>query len=315
MVLDPSKPFRRNRTHNVQPPRVPSLGGQQAAKNSARGERIPGQIDDPIVKIMPGVIQGFHVHGLVVVQEVERERQHAVFALIIQIERRGPAERREQRVGGERARRQVQKPLGQFKGLRPFVGIESHDEVGLYVRYVLENQIDVFGYLTNFVHALQRARFGLAAQFEPRLDSGQDGLESIALETLQVRFREQRQTAFGGEIDTARRHGVLDHIQVVVESDAEIGIVPGYQRLLELRQQEPQILAKNVEIHGLIGHHRIDAKTASIRTPQAAKHGNHLDEWRLLESRFDELPALAYPWKRPRLLFGAQLHTVRPMLR
>src|ERR1019366_4957946 len=244
-----------------------------------------------------------------------RERQHAVFALIIQIERRGPAERREQRIGGERARRQVQKSLGQFKGLRPFVGIESHDEVGLYVWYVLKNQIHVFGYLANLIHPLQRARFRLATQFKPRLDSGQDGLESIALETLQMRFREQRQAAFSGEVDTARRHGVLDHIQVVVESDAEIGIVPCYQRPLELRQQEPQILAEHIKIHGLIGHHRIDAKTASIRKPQAAKHRNHLDEWRLLESRFDELPALAYPWKRPRLLFGAQLHTVRPMLR
>jgi hypothetical protein len=107
----------------------------------------------------------------------------------------------------------------------------------------------------------------------------------------------------------------LDHIQVVVESDAEIRIVPGYQRPLELRQQEPQILAENFEIHGLIGHHRIDAKTASIRTPEAPQHGNHLNERRLLESWFDELPALAYPWKRPRLLFGAHLHTVWSMLR
>ena len=54
-----------------------------------------------------------------------------------------------------------------------------------------------------------------------------------------MRFGEQGQTAFGDEVDAAGRHGVFDHVQVFVEADSEIGIVPGYQGPLELGPQEP----------------------------------------------------------------------------
>ena len=164
----------------------------------------------------------------------------------------------------------------------------------------------MFGYLPDFVHAHSRAGLRLVAHIEPRLDAGQDRLEPIALEPFQVRLRKQGQAAFGDEVDAARRHGFFDHVQIFVKADAEIGIVPGDHGSLELRQQEPQVLAEHVEIHRLVGHGGIDAKAACVRTPQAAEHGNHLEEGRFPERRFDELPALAYTRERSRLLGGRE---------
>ena len=93
-----------------------------------------------------------------------------------------------------------------------------------------------------------------------------------------MRFRKQGQAALGGEVDGSGRHGVLDHVEIVVEPDAEIGIVPRHQRPPELLAQESQILLELVEIHGLIGHARIDAEAAGVGTAQAADHRNHFEE-------------------------------------
>src|SRR5262249_6642548 len=76
---------------------------------------------------------------------------------------------------------------------------------------------------------------------------------------------------------------------------------------------EPEVLLNSVEIQRLVGHGRVDAETASIGTPQAAEHGNDLDEGRLFERRFDKLPALADTWECPRLLPGCDLNPNRPM--
>src|SRR5262245_31510907 len=95
---------------------------------------------------MPGIILGPHVHGLIVVQEVEWKAQYAACTLVIQIERCSAAKRGEQRIAGKCARRQVKKSLCEFKGFRPFVAIESQHEVGLDIGYIAQNQIDVFGY-------------------------------------------------------------------------------------------------------------------------------------------------------------------------
>ena len=50
---------------------------------------------------------------------MEWEGQHPLGALVIQIERCGAPERRQQRVAGERARRQAQESFCEFKRLRP----------------------------------------------------------------------------------------------------------------------------------------------------------------------------------------------------
>src|ERR1700733_9550148 len=124
---------------------------------------------------------------------------------------------------------------------------------------------------------------------------GRTPLNELRLSRFEVGFGKQRQTAFGDEVDAAGRYRVLDHVQVVVEADSKIGIVPGYQGPLEPGQQEPEILAEYLEVHGLIGHRGIDTKGAGVRAPQAAEHGNHLEEGRFPERRVDELPTFAYP--------------------
>ena len=107
------------------------------------------------------------VHRLVIVQEVKGERQDSIFALVVQVERRGAAKRRQQRVAGKCAGSQIEKPLGQLEWLRTVVGIKAKDEVGLYVGDVTQNQVHVVGYLANFVHSLQGAGLRLAPQIEP----------------------------------------------------------------------------------------------------------------------------------------------------
>src|SRR5438093_6576214 len=170
---------------------------------------------------------------------MEWERQHAVCTLVIEVERRGPAERREQRVGGKRPRRHVQESFREFKGFRSFIGIESKHEVGLYVWYVLQDQVDVFGYLPDLVNPQPCACLRLSAQIEPRFDTGQQSFEPVTFEPLKVWFRKKGQTAFSNELDAARRHGFLNRVHVVVELDSKIGIVPGYNRSPELLLQKP----------------------------------------------------------------------------
>jgi hypothetical protein len=130
-----------------------------------------------------------------------------------------------------------------------------------------------------------------------------------------VRFGKQGQTAFSDEVDAAGRDRVLDHVQVVVEADSKIGIVPGYQGPFEPGQQEPEILAESLEVHGLIGHRGIDTKGAGVRAPQAAEHGNHLEEGRFPERRVDKLPTLAYPREGSGLLGSREVDARGPVLR
>lgn len=70
----------------------------------------------------------------------------------------------------------------------------------------------------------------------------------------------------------------------------------------------------SVEVHGLIGHGRIDAETAGIRTAQAAKHGNDFDRGCPLERGFDKRPALTHARECFRLLPGCDAHANRSML-
>src|SRR5205807_1331198 len=97
-------------------------------------------------------------------------------------------------------------------------------------------------------------------------------------EPPEVRFGKQGETAFGHEVDAAGRNSVLDHIQVLVEADAKIGIVPGYQRPFEPGQKEPQIIAEPIELHGPVGHRGVDTKGTSVRATHASEHWHHLEE-------------------------------------
>ena len=130
-----------------------------------------------------------------------------------------------------------------------------------------------------------------------------------------MRFGKQGQTAFGDEVDAAGGDRVLDHVQVAVEADSKIGIVPCYQGPFEPGQQEPEILAQRLEVHGLIRHAGVDTKCASVWAPQAAEHGNHFEEGRFPQRRFDKLPSLAYAWEVSGLLRGRQVDPHGPVLR
>ena len=169
--------------------------------------------------------------------------------------------------------------------------------------------------MPDFFHPLHRTGLRFVAQVIPRLDSGQDGLEPVSFEPFQVRLRQERQTALGDEIDAAGRHGLLDCVHVVVESDTKVRIVPAYTRPPELPQEKSQVLFDHIEVQGLIGYDRIDTKVAGVRTSQASEHRNDLDEGCLPESLLDELPALAYPGERCGMLSGCDVYSDWPVLR
>ena len=104
VVADPAPSLRRHRPHHVHPLGDHGRGRGHALEDRAAGERVSVDVDQVVVELRPGVVPGDHVHRVVVVQEVERERPHPARALILQIERRRAPERGEQRIGGERAR-------------------------------------------------------------------------------------------------------------------------------------------------------------------------------------------------------------------
>src|SRR5690242_1608159 len=116
-----------------------------------------------VIEVAPGIMPGPDVHGLVVVQKMKWKGQYAVRTLVIQVERSGAAERCEQRITRKGARREVQKSFREFKGFRAFVAIESQHEVGLYIRYVTQDQIYVLGHLAYFIHPQLRTGLRLVA--------------------------------------------------------------------------------------------------------------------------------------------------------
>ena len=71
------------------------------------------------------------------------------------------------------------------------IGVDPQDEVGLHIRDVTQNHIDVLGHLPNLGHALKRPRLRLVPQVEPRFDAGREGLEAVAPQPLEVRFRQE----------------------------------------------------------------------------------------------------------------------------
>src|SRR2546430_9574351 len=94
VVADPSEPLRRHGAYHVHPARNGGARRAEAPHDGAAGERVPGEPDDVVVEVPPLVVLRLDVHRVVVVQEMERERQHATGALAFQIERRRPSEGR-----------------------------------------------------------------------------------------------------------------------------------------------------------------------------------------------------------------------------
>ena len=186
---------------------------------------------------------------MVVVQEVEREREHPAGALVIQIHRRRPAEGREQRVRRERARRQIDELLGQLERLRPHVAIQPHHEVGLDVGDVAQDHVHVLGDLQDLVHP-GPAGLRLVAQIVPGLDARKDRLEAVLAQPLEVLLGQQRQAALGDVPHPALRHRGLDRLHVIVEPDPEVGVVPAHDRVLDLGEQELQVVTQLPKLSG-----------------------------------------------------------------
>ena len=249
---------------------------------------------------------------MVVVQEVERERQHPAGALVFQVERSRPAEGREQRVRRERARREIDELLGQLERLGPHVAVETHDEIGLDVGDVAEDHVDVLGDLLDLVHP-RAAGLGLVAQVVPRLDPRQNRLEVVRPEPLEVRLREQRQAALRDVPHAAPRHRLLHRLHVIVEAHAEVRVVPPDDRVLHLGEQERQVGPELRKAERLVVHRRVDAEAAGVGTPEAADHRHDLDGGRLRQRGGDELPALLQRRQVGRLARGHQVDAQRPV--
>ena len=79
---------------------------------------------------------------------------------------------------------------------------------------------------------------------------------------------------------------------------------PGYRSVFVLH---------DVEVEGLVGHHRVDAEAAGVRAAEAAQHGHDVEDGRLAQRLLDELPALADAGQRARLPGRAQGQAARAM--
>ena len=149
------------------------------------------QIYDAIVEVTPGVILGPHVHGVVVVEKMERERQDPAVALIAEVKRRGAPETGKQGISREGARSEINETLGQLERFCPLVNIQTQNEVGLDIWYVLHDQVHVLRNSFDLLLPSLIAGLGLVPQVKPRLDAWQQGLETIVRESLQTSFGQE----------------------------------------------------------------------------------------------------------------------------
>ena len=276
----------------------------------ARPENVcSGQTDDLVVELTPGVVLRLDVHGVIVVEEVEREWKHAIGALVLEVQRRCSPERGEKRITGERTGSHVHEAFRQFERLRSFVRVEPEHEVGLDAGDILRDQVDVLGDLADFVHSGELAGPGLVAELVPGFDAGQQDLESAALEPLQMRLCQEGKAALRDEIDPVRRHRRVDRVQGFVESHAEVRVVPADARPLERPREEPEVIGEHREVEGLIRDDRIDAKAAGVGTPEAGEHRHDLEKGGFLQRRLDELPTLAHAGERRGLPLRRKVRT------
>src|SRR5213594_941220 len=93
--------------------------------------------------------------------------------------------------------------------------------------------------------------------------------------------------------NSAGGDGLLDGVDIIVETHAEVRVVPADDRPAKALEQEAQILFEDFEFQRLVVNGRIDAEAACIRTAETAKHGHDLEKGSFLEDRLDEGPAFA----------------------
>jgi hypothetical protein len=107
--------------------------------------------------------------------------------------------------------------------------------------------------------------------------------------------------------DPTLGHRRLDRLHIIIEPDAEVGVVPPHDRVLDLGQQEGHVVAQLRKAERLIVHRGVDAEAAGVGAAQAADHGHDLDRRSLGQGRRHELPALFQRRKLERLLEGGDL--------
>ena len=132
------------------------------------------------------------------------------------------------------------------------------------------------GHLLHLVRAGLFSRPGFLAHVKPGLDARKNRLKSVFLQTFQMRFRQERQRAFGNKVDTIGWNGRLDCPHIFLKSDAKVGIMPSHDGPFYFGPKELQIFTDLIKGQGLIVHMRIHAKPAGIRTAHAADHRHDL---------------------------------------
>ena len=107
-----------------------------------------------------------------------------------------------------------------------------------------------------------------------------------------MRLGKQRKAALCDVVHPVGWNRIFDGVQVIVEADTEVGIVPPDSRPFHLGEQEPQIGPQPIETQRLVIDHRVDAEAAGVRATEASYDRHDLDRRRLCQSRCDELPPL-----------------------
>src|SRR5262245_49019993 len=208
---------------------------------------------------------------------MERESQDPAVSLKLQVEGRRLPEGGQKGIPRECARRELHEALGELERLLALVAVQAQNEVGLNVRNVFQDQVHVLRYRAHLVHAADAPGTCLVPEVEPRLDPGQDRLEAIRTHAFEMRLRKERQAAFGEKVDAPRGHGAFDRVQVIVESHAEVRIVPGYPRSSKLRAKEAQVLLNLLVAQRLVFDGRVDAEAARVRATEAPDHRDDLE--------------------------------------
>ena len=153
-----------------------------------------------------------------------------------------------------------------FERLGADVAVETQNEIRLHKRNMAQDSVDVIRNLPDLLDADILAGLGLVSKLEPGFDAGHHSDKSIGLQPLQPIFGKNAEAAFSDESHPARRHDILDGSQIVIESNAEIRVVPADDRPLDLGQQELEIMAQVIEGERLIVDSCVDAKAAGVRT-------------------------------------------------
>jgi len=127
------------------------------------------------------------------------------------------------------------------------------------------------------------------------------------LQASHPRLGQQGERGLGDELAAAGRDRFFDRTDALVEADTEVGIVPADLRTGEPGPQEPQIGLQGLQIEGVERHGGVDAERAREGAAEASDHRDDLQQRRLGQGGFDELPAAFHARQRLRLPRGREL--------